>query len=227
MKTTEVDLTPMIVSHFTTGMSANEITESANLRKRLNDLFLLYDMYNENPCMDIVKCLRHKFKHRADQIAEDVVYFDYIRNNFQRMTRQKAKDLVNWSAEKVMRDSASVNDRRGMLDAAKVLTRANQLDKPEPEAVEKQIRPQAWVLTTRVEVLDPDRQTIQDPILLGYMKKWGAHIDEHDAAINQKLQQMKEDSIAAKREELKHSLEPKPVTFGHKIEIPCPDQESH
>ncbi len=188
----KTDLTPFIQSHFVNGIPAHELTELVHVRKRLNDLFSLYDMYNENPCMDVVQCLRWKFKHSPSMIAEDMVYFEYIRNNFQRMTRQKAKDLVNWASEKVMRDSAAVNDRKGMLDAAKVLTRANQLDKPEPEVEDKQIRPQAFVYTPYVEVLDPDRKTIGDKTLLGIMRQWDAHIDEHDEKIEKALDKLKE-----------------------------------
>lgn len=188
------DLTKFIDSHFLNGIPATELTTSERARKRLNDLFSLYDMYNENPCMDVAQCLKWKFKHSPTMIAEDMVYFEYIRSRYVRMTRQRAKDLVNWASEKVMRDAAAVNDRKGMLDAAKVLTRANQLDKPEPEVEDKRILPQPMVYTPFVEVLDPDRQTIKDKKLLSIMREWNAHIDEHDEKIQQKVEAMRSSS---------------------------------
>ena len=187
------DLTPLIQSHYLNGIPAVELTEYKNEQKRLNDLFSLYDMYSENPCMDVVQALKWKFHHSPKQITEDMVYFEFIRTNFCRMTRQKALDMVNWSAEKVMRDAAAVNDRKGMLDAAKVLTRANQLEKPEPDKEDKVIRPLEVVYTPYVEVLDPDRKTIEDKQLLSIMKEFNAHIDAQEERIAEKLEELKGD----------------------------------
>lgn len=185
------DLTPYIHSHYLNGIPSSEMTQSPQIRRRLDDLFKLYDMYIENPLMNIKQCLKWHFKHDDRMIKEDEVYFDYIRTNFQRMTRQKAIDLVNWSAEKVMRDAAATNDKKGMLDASKVLIKVNQLDKPEPEVEDKSLRPQSWVYTPYVEVLDPDRKTIKDKGLLQIMKQYDAHIDKREEMILEKVEAMK------------------------------------
>lgn len=185
------DLTPLIQSHFLNGIPATELTEYKNEQKRLNDLFKLFDMYNENPCMDVASALRWKFHHSPKQITEDMVYFKFIQTNFCRMTRQKAQDIVNWTAEKVIRDAAAVNDRKGMLDGAKVLGKYMQLDKPEPEKDDKVIRPLEVVYTPYVEILDPDRQTIEDKKLLGIMKEFDAHIDVQEERIAEKLEELK------------------------------------
>ena len=185
------DLTPLIQSHFLNGVPAMELTEYKNEQKRLNDLFQLYDMYCSNPLMDVEQALRWHFKHSPQQIVEDMVYFKFIRSNFSRMTRQKAQDIVNWTAEKVIRDAAAVNDRKGMLDGAKVLGKYMQLDKPEPEKEDKVIRPLEVVYTPYVEILDPDRKTIEDKKLLGIMKDFDAHIDVQEERIAEKLEELK------------------------------------
>lgn len=186
-----VDLTPFIYSHYINGIPAKELVDSLNAQNRLNDLFSLYDMYSENPCMDVVQCLKCKFKHSTSQIAEDLVYFEYIRTNFTRMTKQRARDLVNWGAEKVMRDAAAVNDRKGIIDAAKVLATANQLDKPEQDSIDKSIRPLEYVYTPYVEHIDSDRKTIDDKKLLQAMRKYDAHIDVQEERILAKVEKMK------------------------------------
>ena len=187
------DLTPLIQSHFLNGVPATELTDMKNAQKRLNDLFQVFDMYNENPLMDVPQALKWKFHHSPKQITEDMVYFEYIRSNFCRMTRQKAQDIVNWTAEKVIRDSAAVNDRKGMLDGAKVLGKYTQLDKPEPDKEDKVIRPLEVVYTPYVEVLDPDRNTIEDKLLLSIMKEFNAHIDAQEKRIAEKLEELKGD----------------------------------
>lgn len=185
------DLTPLIQSHFLNGIPPKELTDSVSVQRRLADLFSLFEMYHENPCMDVTKALKFKFHHTPREIVEDLVYFEMMRSSFSRMTRQKAQDLVNWSAEKVMRDAAAVNDRKGMLDAAKVLVKANQLDKPAPDSDDaKNMRQLDIVFTPYVEVIDPDRKTIEDKKLLKIMKQYDAHIDTQEEKIEEKLQEI-------------------------------------
>lgn len=188
------DLTKLIHSHFTNGIPAQELTDNRNEQKRLNDLFLLYDAYCENPCMDAASFLKYKCHHSPKQIIEDLVYFEFIRTSFTRMTRQKAQDLVDWAAQKVLRDAAAVNDRKGMLDAAKVIGKYNQLDKPAPEQEDKQIRPHDIVYTPYVEVIDPDRHTVKDMELLKIMKQWDAKIDDQEQRIAQKVEALHQSS---------------------------------
>lgn len=187
------DLIPLIQSHFLNGIPATELTEYKNEQKRLNDLFLLFDMYNENPCMDVEQALKWKFHHSPKQITKDMVYFEFIRTNFTRTTRQKVKDITNWTFEKAIRDSWAVNDRKGAVDAAKSFAKYNQLDKPESEVEERQFKPLDRIFTPYVEVLDPDRQTIEDKKLLGIMDEFGAHIDDREKKIAEKLEELKGD----------------------------------
>lgn len=181
------NLTPLIQSHFINGIPAQELTDNKNEQKRLNDLFVLYDAYCENPCIDESSYLKYKCHHSPKQIKEDLVYFEFIRTTFTRMTRQKAQDLVDWAAEKVLRDSAAVNDRKGMLDAAKVLGKYNQLDKPAPEQEDKRFRPHDLVYTPYIEVVDPDRHTVKDKELLKIMKQWDARLDDQEQRIAEKV----------------------------------------
>ena len=185
------DLAPLIKSHFLNGIPPTELSDCKSEQKRLADLFALYEMYHENPCIDVAKLLKFKFHHSPRQITEDLIYFDMMCSSFSRMNRQKAQDLVNWSAEKVMRDAAAVNDRKGMLDAAKVLVKANQLDKPAPDTDDaKNMRKFDVVFTPFVEVIDPDRKTIADKQLQKIMKQYDAHIDTQEEQIEEKLQKI-------------------------------------
>lgn len=185
------DLTTLIQSHFLNGIPPTELSKSKSEQKRLADLFALFEMYHENPCIDVPKLLKFKFHHSPSQITEDLIYFELMRSSFSRMNRQKAQDLVNWSAEKVMRDAAAVNDRKGMLDAAKVLVKANQLDKPAPDTDDaKNMRKFDVVFTPFVEVIDPDRKTIADKQLQKIMKQYDAHIDTQEEQIEEKLQKI-------------------------------------
>lgn len=223
----QLDLTPFIHSHYIQGVPAQELTDNTFAKKRLQDLFSLYDMYCENPCMDVKKALQHKFRHSERIIDEDLMYFDYIRKTFTRMTRQKALDLVNWAGEKSMRDAAAVNDRKGMLDAAKVILKANQLDKPEPEQEDKILRPMSYVFTPFVEVLDPDRRTIRDPKLLKMMNQWGAHIDAQDERIQQKVIAMQEATVPdGSPVVIKSNRTPPDASpVGNNSITPCQDKE--
>jgi hypothetical protein len=101
---------------------------------------------------------------------------------------------VDWAAQKVLRDAAAVNDRKGMLDAAKVIGKYNQLDKPAPEQEDKQIRPHDIVYTPYVEVIDPDRHTVKDMELLKIMKQWDAKIDDQEQRIAQKVEALHQSS---------------------------------
>lgn len=185
------DLTPLIQSHFINGVPTTELTDKAKEQKRLNDLFVLFDMYHENPCMDLQKALKYKFKHSPKEIQEDLGYFEMMRTRFTRTTRQHALDMVNWAARKNLMDAAAVNDRNGMDKAARLIIKVNQLDRPEAEVQDTQLKPLQIVYTPYIEVIDPDRHTIKDKQLKELMRKYNAHIDTREELIDEKLEQMK------------------------------------
>lgn len=210
------DLTKLIHSHFTNGIPAQELTDNRNEQKRLNDLFLLYDAYCENPCMNVASFLKYKCHHSPKQIIEDLVYFEFIRSTFTRMTRQKAQDLVDWAAQKVLRDAAAVNDRKGMLDAAKVIGKYNQLDKPAPEQEDKSFRPHEIVYTPFIEVADPDRHTIKDKELLQIMHQWDARIDDQEQRIALKVASLHQSAEALQSTEA--PIQPEAPALTHAVD---------
>jgi hypothetical protein len=190
------DLTPLIQSHYLNGVPTNELTDKVREQKRLNDLFSLFDMYHENPCMDIRAALKYRFRHNPAEIAEDMTYFEMMRTRFTRMTRQQALDMVNWAAQRNMMDAAAVNDRNGIDKAARLLIKANQLDKPAVETQETQIKPMQVIYTPYIEVVDPDRHTIKDKQLKKIMQQYDADMDEREIMIDEKLEAMKRKTYA-------------------------------
>lgn len=192
------DLTPYIHTHFLHGVPASELSDLANVQRRLNHLFVVFDMYHENPCIDVAAVFKYKFRHNQREIMEDMRYFHMMINTFTRTTRQMALDLVNWTAKKNIRDSAAVNDRAGMDRAAALLIRANQLDKPAPEDAERSAPPLPTVFTPMVEHIDPDRQTMDDKKLIEIMGEFGAMRDAQELSIERKLKELESEKESAK-----------------------------
>lgn len=192
-----MDLYKKIEAYYTKGIPPHELTDNIREQRRLRDLFNLFEMYRQNPCINLTHCLLHKFHHGLRLIPEDLAYFEYIRTTFAPISRRQKQDIVNFAVESALQDAIQVGDRGDMLKAASLIIKVNQLDKPQQEeSVVKNTATLPIFLVASPKTVTQDAIEYTDDELERQIKLFGAHQNQYKQRIAEKRREMDDAAIA-------------------------------
>lgn len=178
--------------HFAGGLPMTEQTlMTKNAQKRVALCWKLYQMWRQNPMMDIMSCLIYTFGRTLQQAYIDKRVFDYIRSKHEDNTRETAFHKSARTSELIIERALAKGDDKLANDA---LGRFNEIHHLKDEAPENRdgilVAALPLAVTTDVKHIDKERDNIEGKKLEQLYKKYGGSPDALMAKYAQKKEEL-------------------------------------
>ncbi len=178
--------------HFAGGLPMTEQTlMTKNAQKRVALCWKLYQMWRQNPMMDIMSCLIYTFGRTLQQAYIDKRVFDYIRSKHEDNTRETAFHKSARTSELIIERALAKGDDHL---AEKALGRFNEIHHLKDEAPENRdgilVAALPIAVTTDVKHIDKERDNIIGRQLELLYKKYDGKPDALMAKYAQKKEEL-------------------------------------
>lgn len=182
---------PMIRSHYINGVPCAELSDLEGEQQTLADIFNLYEMYKQNPFINISEWAQKKYGYGWKKSIEIKRAVEYIDLNFSAPTRKELENKTLHLIDNVAKSALQAGDRHDQLEAARLYMKVGQLDKPAPEAsVASNTARLPIVITSDVKVIDPDRENYIEEQRSELLRKYGGTPDQIALLVKQNTEEL-------------------------------------
>lgn len=182
------DITPkfyeILQKHLEVGTAIRHLAMSPVQKRRAEVCLDAYRALQEDPFMDPVKYLRRKYGRTDTELRQDKKVIAYLMGELNQETKELSQYRIRRAAEKVLSIGNTTGDWKALEAGAKLLHKAEGLDKPESAIdIEQTINPLPYVLVSAPK----GKQEYDERMLDKLRKKYHAEKDKTQEMVEAKL----------------------------------------
>lgn len=179
----------VLQTHLETDVPVQDLHLSEDNQKRILICMDVYKQMEDNPQMNITQYLRTRHKRTPSQIAADKDVINYLIAQLSSDTKELSRYRIKRAAEKAMAAGDAMGDMKTLLDGAKMLFKAEGLDKPESmlEDLSKSVHALPPVFTTDVTKINSDLTNITDEQKEKLLRKYNVQKDKTQEMVEAKM----------------------------------------
>lgn len=180
--------------HFAGGLPMTQQTlMTKNAQRRVAICWKLFQMWKDNPMMDVMSCLLYTFGRTMAQAYSDMKVFKYIQEKHMDTTRQTAFRKSSRTAELIIERAMAKDDLKAALDGLAKFNDVNRLKEPAPaENPEVMVAALPLVLTTDVKEISKESENINEEAMKRLYRKYGGEPDRLMDIYYRKKQEIRE-----------------------------------
>lgn len=181
--------------HFAGGLPMTKQTLlRKNAQKRVALCWQVFQMWKENPMMDVMSCLLYTFHRTAAEAYNDKKVFDYICQKHIDTSRQSAFLKSSRAKELIIERSMARGDDKLALDAIRDYDAIHHLKENVPEERnDVMVAALPLVVTGDVRHIDKERENVDKKQLAALYRKYDGKPDELMAKYEEKKSQLRKD----------------------------------
>lgn len=180
----------VLQTHLDTGVPVEDLNLSPAQRERM---LVCLDAYrhldDRDPFADLSTMLRTRYKRTIPQIREDKKVINFLIAQLNTDTKELSRYRIIRAAEKTMRMGDQAGDAKTIIEGAKMLYKAEGLDKPESmlEDLSKSVHSLPPVFTTDVTKINSDLTNISDEQREKLLRKYNVTKDKTQEMVEAKI----------------------------------------
>lgn len=182
------DLSPkfydVLQKHLENGQPIKDMNFSPGQKRRAEVCLDVYRQLQDNPMMDVRKYLRRKFGRTDTELRQDLKVVAYLSAELNEDTKELSQYRIREAALKTMRIGDATGDWKALEAGAKLLYKAEGLDKPE-SAID--IEQNTYTLQPVLVAAPKGKQEYDERMLDKLRKKYHAEKDKTQEMVEAKM----------------------------------------
>lgn len=167
----------ILQKHLDSGIPLKDMQFTDNQLRRAEICFDVYNKLLHNEMMDVNAYLRNKYHRSVSEIRQDKRVIEYLMNELNSSGKELSRYQIRRTAQNVIRQGKAAGDWKAQIEGAKMLYKAEDLDKPEQgEDIAGSIHELPPVFTTDPTMINRNKKRYSDEDIEKLRRKY--HVEK-------------------------------------------------
>ena len=168
----------ILQKHLDSGVPLKDMQFTEEQLRRAEICMDVYNRMQQNEMMDINAYLRNKYHRSVAEIRQDKRVIEYLISELNAGSKELSRYQIRRTAQNVIRQGKAAGDWKAQIEGAKMLYKADDLDKPEQgEDIANSIHELPTVFTTDPTKINKNKQRYSEEEIEKLRRKYHVQKD--------------------------------------------------
>ena len=201
----------ILQKHLDSGIPLKDMQFNEEQLRRAEICFDVYNRLLQNEMMDVNAYLRNKYNRSVSEIRQDKRVIEYLMSELNAGGKELSRYQIRRTAQNVIRQGRAAGDWKAQIEGAKMLYKAEDLDKPEQgEDIANSIHELPPVFTTDPTKINQNKQQYSEEEIEKLRRKYHVQKDRTMEMVETKRNYYVQASLDLLDKELEKEYGPAP-----------------